>query len=101
MSALRVFFALSLVACSREEPPFASPATSSSVEVAAPVPRPSAPEPSPSAAPAFAGELPSSPEYLVSETDAPVLAFAGQPADTVTAEIILKRAGVTAEVPVD
>ena len=37
----------------------------------------------------------------ISETDAPVLAFAGQPADAVTANVILQQTGLAADAPVE
>ena len=37
----------------------------------------------------------------ISETDAPVLAVAGQPADAVTANLILQQTGLAADAPVE
>ncbi len=37
----------------------------------------------------------------ISETDAPVLTFAGQPTDAVNADVILQYSGMTAEEPVE
>ena len=37
----------------------------------------------------------------ISETDAPVLAFAASPVDTVTADVILQQAGLPADSPVE
>ena len=37
----------------------------------------------------------------ISETDAPVIAFAGQPVDVVTADFILQQAGLPADSPVE
>ena len=79
MSALRLFLVLSLVGCSREEPPFAAPATSSRIDAPPAATASTAPEPSPSAASPGPGELPSSPEYLVAEGDAPQLYALAQP----------------------
>jgi len=37
----------------------------------------------------------------ISETDAPFLAFGGQPADAVTANVILQQTGLAADAPVE
>lgn len=37
----------------------------------------------------------------ISETDAPVLAFAGEPADTVSANVILQQTGLPADSPIE
>lgn len=37
----------------------------------------------------------------ISEADAPVLAFAGEPTDAVTANVILQQTGLTADAPIE